>query len=214
MLSSLKKPSDKLSAVTMPAWHPNFRIPERLPDTKAVRTSFFINGLAIFIVMALLVYAGVREYNLYTLRSDAASALSAVEARKPVSDRAIVLYKNFQEEEKKILALQDFLSVSRYTVSDFILQLGGSLPAAINLYGIDCTSTQVVLRGAIKGTPDEASGRAVAFVEDLRKDESLSKLFSSVTLTNIARDSSTGLIQFVIDLKVKEPAKGSSGGKK
>lgn len=214
MLSSLKKPSDKLSALTMPAWHPNFRIPERLPDTKAVRTSFFINGLAIFIVITLLVYAGFREYNLYTLRADTASALSAVQARKPVSDRAIVLYKNFQDEEKKVLALQSFLSASRYTISDFILQLGGSLPPAINLYGIDCTPAQVTLRGAIKGAPDEASGRAVSYVEDLRKNEALSKIFVSVTLTNIARDSSTGLIQFVIDLKVREPSKNASGGKK
>lgn len=213
MLTSLKKPSDKSSAVTVPAWHPNFRIAERLPDTKAVRTSFFINGLAIFIVIALLVYTGVREYDLYTLRSDTASALDAVQARKPVSDRAIVLYKNFQEEEKKVLALQDFLSVSRYTISDFILQLGGTLPLSVNLYGIDCASTQVTLRGAIKGAPDEASGRAVSYVEDLRKNEILSKLFASVTLTNIARDSSTGLIQFVIDLKVREPSK-ASGGKK
>jgi hypothetical protein len=213
MLSSLKKPSDKSSAVMVPAWHPNFRIAERLPDTKAVRTSFFINGLAIFIVIALLVYTGVREYDLYTLRSDTASALSAVQARKPVSDRAIVLYKNFQEEEKKVLALQDFLSASRYTISDFILQLGGSLPPSINLYGIDCATTQVTLRGAIKGAPDEASGRAVSYVEDLRKNEVLSKLFASITLTNIARDSSTGLIQFVIDLKVREPSK-AQGGKK
>ena len=212
MLPSLKKPSDK--SLTMPAWHPNFRIPERLPDTKAVRTSFFINGLAIFIVVALIVYTGFREYNLYTLRSDTAIALSAVQARKPVSDRAIVLYKNFQDEEKKVLALQEFLSVSRYTISDFILQLGGALPLGINLSSVDCTSTQVTLRGAIKGAPEEASGRAISYVEDLRKNEVFSKLFVSVTLTNIARDPGTGLIRFVIDLKVKEPSKNAPGGKK
>ena len=29
----------------MPAWHPNFRNYEKLPDIKVVRTAFFVNGV-------------------------------------------------------------------------------------------------------------------------------------------------------------------------
>ena len=47
MLSLLKKKPDAAAANLTPAWHPNFRNFERLPDTKVVRTTFFINGGAI-----------------------------------------------------------------------------------------------------------------------------------------------------------------------
>ncbi len=198
----------------MPAWHPNFRNPAQLPDTKAIRTSFFTNGLAIFIVLVLVGYASYREYELYSLRSDTANALDSIHARKPVSDQAIVLYKKFQEEEKKVLALQEFLATSRIVMASFILQLGEGIPPSITLSSIDYRPAGVTLRGGIVGAPEEASGRAIAYVENLRKNESFAKLFDNITLTNIARDQVTGLIQFVIDLKLKGAPAPLAGGKK
>lgn len=211
MLSSLKKTRDLAG---MPAWHPNFRNLERLPDTKAVRTSFSVNGLAVFFVIVLVLYAGYKEYKLNALRSDAAIELSAIQGAKASSDQAVALFKKFQEEEKKVIALQQFLSTSRIVVSDFILQLGGSIPSAIKLYSIECKPAAITLRGVIEGAPDEASGRAVAYVDQLRIHGEFSKLFDSVSLTNIVRDPGTGLIQFVIDLKMKEAPKTTPKGSK
>ena len=50
MLSLLKKKSEAAAAPTVPAWHPNFRNYEKLPDLKVVRTAFFVNGAAIFMI--------------------------------------------------------------------------------------------------------------------------------------------------------------------
>ena len=44
MLSLLKKKPDAAAANQTPAWHPNFRNFERLPDTQVVRPTFFVNG--------------------------------------------------------------------------------------------------------------------------------------------------------------------------
>lgn len=214
MLPFLKKPSDKASTVTVPAWHPNFRNFERLPDTKAVRTAFFINGLAVLIASSLLIYAGYREFDLHALQVETEVAQKAVEASKPASDEAIVLFKKFQEEEKKVIALQTFLSSSKLVLSDFLLQMGASLPASVTLNSIDYRPGSVTLVGGISGAPDEASGQAVAYVERLRKNEVFARLFETITLSNIARDAGTGQIRFSIDLRFKAPAKAATGGKK
>jgi hypothetical protein len=214
MLSSLKKSSDKPSATTVPAWHPNFRNFERLPDTKVVRTSFFINGLSVFIALSLAIYAGYKEYDLKTLRADTESAINQIKANKPASDQAVALFKNFQEQEQKILELQAFLSTSKVVVSDLIMQFGVTLPESVSLGGIDFRSTGVQLRGSIEGASDEASGQAVAYVEILRKDVMFNKLFGDVTLTNIVRDAGSGRMRFLIDLKFSVPAKKPTGGKK
>lgn len=214
MLPFLKKPSDKASTVTVPAWHPNFRNFERLPDTKAVRTTFFINGLAILIASSLLIYAGYREFRLQALQADTEIAQKMVDANKPASDQAIALFKKFQEEEKKVVALQGFLSSSRLVLSDFILQMGASLPASVTLSSIDYKPNSVTLVGGISGAPDEASGQAVAYVDRLRKNEAFSRMFETITLSNIARDAGTGQIRFSIDLRFKAPAKVAAGGTK
>ncbi len=213
MLSSLKKRSDKSSAVMVPAWHPNFRIAERLPDTKAVRTSFFINALAIFAAAALALYVGYAELQLKALRDETARALADVRGSKAGSDRALAEYKKFQEEERKILELKSFLAASKLVVSDFIFQLGETLPPEITLGSIDYRPAAVTLRGAIEGAADEASGRAVQYVEALRGNASFAH-FDSIKLTNIVRDPGTGRMQFVIDLAFKAPAKPAVKGRK
>ena len=214
MLPFLKKPSDNASTVTVPAWHPNFRNFERLPDTKAVRTTFFINGLAILVASSLVIYAGYREFGLRALQADTEIAQKTVDTNKPASDQAIALFRKFQEEEKKVAALQGFLSGSKLVLSDFLLQMGASLPPSVTLNSIDYKPSAVTLIGAISGAPDEASGQAVAYVDRLRKNEVFSGMFEAITLSNIARDPGTGQIRFSIDLRFKTQAKAATGGTK
>ncbi len=198
----------------MPAWHPNFRNFDRLPDTKVVRTSFFVNGVAVLIAVSLTIYTVYREVDLHAMRADAASAIKEIEANKPTSDQAVALFKNFQEQEKQLLALREFLAASKIVTSEFILQIGSTLPAGIKLTSIDYKPTEVALRGGIEGAPDEASGKAVAYVEELRKNAAISALFGNIGLSSIVRDSASGLIKFEISLKFKIPVKAAAGGKK
>ncbi|MFA6961315.1 MAG: hypothetical protein WC205_11235 [Opitutaceae bacterium] len=214
MLSSLKKSSDKSSALAVPAWHPNFRNFQRLPDTKVVRTTFFINGVAVLIASLLTIYTGYREFGLNSLSSDVSAAMKIASENKQPSDQAVAQFKLFQDQEKKVLELQSFLSASKIVTSEFILELGASLPPGFTIATFDCRANGAGLRGGIKGAPEEASGRAVAYVEELRRNAYFSKLFDPITLTNIARDGATGQIRFEIDLKYRASASKPAGGKK
>ena len=52
MALTLTKKSDAALNV-VPAWHPNLRNVENLPDTKVVRTAFFVNGFAMLVAVSL-----------------------------------------------------------------------------------------------------------------------------------------------------------------
>jgi hypothetical protein len=68
MLPLPKRKNDAAAAAAaMPAWHPNFRNFERLPDTKVVRTAFFINGIAAVIAAIALLWVCYQEYQLHDL---------------------------------------------------------------------------------------------------------------------------------------------------
>lgn len=191
----------------MPAWHPNFRNFEQLPDIKVVRTTFFINGVAVLLAFMLLIYVVYREVELATLKSDTAAAKNYVDANKDASEQAVALYRKFQAEDKKVKELQQFLAASPITVSDFLLELGGSLPEAVKLSNVDYRASGVTIRGGIQASSEEGAGIAVKYVETLKNNSYFAKLFSSIKLVSILRDPGTGQIRFEIVLDFKAPVR-------
>src|SRR4051812_26508388 len=103
MRSLLKKKSDTSTGPALPAWHPNFRDYERLPDVKVVRTAFFINATAIVILAALAGYLGFQEWQLHAIRVQIADRDRQIARDKKPSDADVAQYKKFQLEEAKVL---------------------------------------------------------------------------------------------------------------
>src|SRR5258707_603765 len=108
MLSLLKKKSDAGSVPQVPAWHPNFRNYEKLPDIKVVRTAFFINGAAISVAVALLIYFGFQEWKLHQIQVQITDWQRQIDRDKKTSEQAIALFKKFQTEEAKINEVDAF----------------------------------------------------------------------------------------------------------
>ncbi|HEY0968935.1 MAG TPA: hypothetical protein VGD88_16210 [Opitutaceae bacterium] len=209
MQFSLKKSKEQTSSLPLvPAWHPNFRNYARLPDTKVVRTAFFVNGAAVFLAIAALLFFAYREYTLNALNNQIASWNAQIEADRGPSNEAVALFRQFQTEEKIITEVAAF-TLTRLTLSDFLLHLGQTLPTNIAISAFEIRDTGITLRAVVRGAPDRASGQATAFVDQLRKDSKYGALFSDVTPTNVNRDPGTGrlLIELVLKFKPEEGAK-------
>lgn len=207
---SLKKKSDAQPAST-PLWHPNFRNFERLPDTKVVRTTFFINTAAIAITAALLMWLGKNEYTLHSLNAQIAEAQQELDQNSRQNKEAIRLSGLFAEEQKKLGELEAFLATP-ITPLDFVSSLGRTLPKEIAIDSIDArisdpSGPSFTVRGRVAGTPDQATGTASSYVDTLKTDAQLSGLFDPITLTSINRDPQSGFMVFEIVFKGKA-AKG------
>jgi hypothetical protein len=164
--------------------------------------------------LALAAYVGYGEVSLHSLRLETAAAEAEVSKTKVASRQAVELFGKFKEHEKAILGLQQFVSSGNLVVSDFVLHLGAIIPPRIQLNSIDYKSTGVVLRGDIAGDAREASGLAYTYLDVLRKDTVLSRVFDSIALTNVARDGSAGRIRFEVALQFEGgSAKKPGGGK-
>jgi len=206
MLPFLKRNKEQASQLLMPAWHPNFRNYEKLPDTKVVRTAFFINGLAVLVAVLLILFFAYQEYQISGLGGQIATWEEQIERNRAPSAQAVALFKKFQAEEKVINEVADF-ATPRLHVSAFILTIGRTLPKDIAIRNFDYRDTGVTLRGIVRGAPDQATGHATAFVEQLRNDPDFGGLFSSVELTGVNRDPVNGRLHIELSLKFKtEPA--------
>src|SRR3954465_3315363 len=128
MLSLSKKSDDQ--AEGEPLWHANFRNFERLPDTKVVRTTFFVNTAAGAAAIALALWLGYREYTLKNLGSQIAEAQAQIDANAKQNAEALRLTQAFSDEDKKIADAEAFMKMP-VPASEFILLIGQTLPKEI-----------------------------------------------------------------------------------
>lgn len=209
---SLTKKSDA-EPVAAPRWHTNFRNFERLPDTKVVRTAFFINTAAVAVACGMLLWVGYREYTNYNIREQIAQAEAAIQANRKQNDEATKLSRAFAEQTKKLDELVTFTHAPIMPL-EYARILGETLPKEIV---IDYIETKVApengaptvysLRGRAAGTPDQASGAASQYVDVLRAQPRLAEVFEAINLNRINRDPSASFLAFEISLTVKASAK-------
>lgn len=207
---SLTKKSDE--PVVVPLWHANFRNFERLPDTKVVRTTFFVNTAAGAVALALLMWLGYGEYRLHNLGEQIAAAQREIDANTKQNTEALRQTKIFSDEEKKLTEVETFVKAP-VPVSEYIELIGQTLPKEISIdfadirISPDQKSQNYVLRGVVAGTRDQAAGTASSYVDVLRNHPRLGAIFDPISLDKLTPDAGTGFMSFEITLKVKTEAK-------
>ena len=188
----------------VPAWHPNFRNHERLPDTKVVRTFFFVNVTAITVVLCLILLFCYQEFRINGLGRQVAEWQATIAKNQKSADEALALSRKFAVEEKKIRELDEFLK-PRLVLSEFLLHLGSTLPADLVIDTVDARPDGVNLHGTAAGSPEEASGRTSAYVEQLRTDKYLERLFETKDVRqDVKRDQTSGRLTFDLLLRFKK----------
>ena len=202
MLSFLKKKTDG-SADQTPAWHPNFRNYERLPDIKVVRTAFFVNGATAFVAIALAVYLGMREYELHSLTLQQAQMQDQIDATTSASTQAIAQFNKFREEENRAKEVDTFLK-SKVSPSRLLVRLAETRPENIAIDQIDIRDNGINIKGSVKGELQAAYGDASRYVERLRNDEMLKPISEDVSAVNAAPNPQTG--RLAIEVFVRFPA--------
>lgn len=211
---SLKKKSDA-QPVAVPRWHTNFRNFERLPDTKVVRTAFFINTAAVAVAAVMFLWVGYREYTNRSIREQIARAEADIAASTKENAEATRLSKLFAEQTKRFDVAGAFLQIP-ISPLEYAGIIGETLPKEIQIDYLetrtipDGATTPVVyqLRGRVAGSPDQASGVASQYVDILRAQPRLKQVFDVIDLKRIDRDVSGGFLAFEITLTVRMPGKG------
>ncbi len=207
---SLTKKSDA-QPVAVPLWHTNFRNFDRLPDTKVVRTTFFINTAAVVVALGMVLWLGQREYTNYNLKEQKAEAQRQIDSNKKQDAEALRLTALFQAEEKKLNEVAAFIKVP-VTPAEFVGQLAGSQPKEISIDFADTRITDAKnsvfqIRGRVAGSPDQASGIASSYVDTLRADPKLGQVFDPIVLNRLDRSTGGAYMLFDISLTVKPEKK-------
>jgi Tfp pilus assembly protein PilE len=207
MLSLLKKTGGDKAALQSIPWRPDFRDFSRLPDTKTVRTNFFVNLIAVVVTLAVVSYVANREWTVMSLRGNLAEVESQIETTRPNSERAQAAFAQFQAEEKKF---NEAFALVRdpFRFSSFLVRLGEIMPPGVSVRRVDFRGPgqTISMVGIVPGLDAAASDVASNFVRLLQNDPELSKHFESVSLTNLGRNADEASLNLELVLTFKKPA--------
>ncbi len=204
MALTLSKKSSA-AVLVVPPWHPNLRIAENLPDTKVVRTAFFVNGAAMLVAISLALYLGIQEWKLHEVKKQISDWQHQIDEHKKESADKVLLYQDFKAEEAKTNEVVDFVA-SKPVISAIILRLGAITPKKIALDGLEFKDGGFNIRATIKGAPDRASTDVAAFEKQLRVDKVLGPMFNAVNLLTDRRNANTGRLVIEIFCEYKKGA--------
>ena len=203
MLSLLKKKSDAAVVPLMPAWHPNFRNYAKLPDIKVIRTAFFINGIAITLTLAALIYLGIQEWQLHSVKGQIADWQRQIDRDKKASDQAVALFKKFQAEDARIKEVDAFVK-SKPIVSGIIMRLARTLPSNVAFDSLDFRENGLMMRFSVRGTPEVAAGLAASYRDQLAADKELAARYDDIQFTSTpTKNLSTGRMSVEFFLRLK-----------
>lgn len=208
MLSFLKKKSEAAAAPASPAWHPNFRNYEKLPDIKVVRTAFFVNVGAVTLTLACAILYGRAEWQVRSLRSQVVEQERIIQKNKATSQKAEIDFGKFKAEEAKIAEVDAFVK-SRPTLSDILIHLGETRPPEVALDSFEFREIGLVLRLTVRGAPEAAAGHATAYKDQLAADKKLLETFGEASFQNFTTNPTTGrlAVEIVLPMKAAAPKK-------
>lgn len=213
----LRKPKKTVQ----PAWRPNFRSQEGLPDIKIIRTDFLLNLGTLAVAVLLLGYYAFTEYNIQSLSGSLTTVEESIAAGVRDNRLALQQHAEFERLAKPLRELQLFKELP-YDTAALLNELTLLQPDDTVLVGLhfDPVITEkgklkeVSYRLRVQGTaldlPDKPATDAITGYRDqLGQMPSIAPVVQDTQLTQFTRDDKLGIFQFTIELSI-QPEKDRS----
>jgi hypothetical protein len=216
---ALRKKSRKIS---QPLWRPDFRDVQELPDTKAVRTGFLLNFVAIVVTLGIGIFYAFKEYSLQSVLASLDALETQVEEGTPADNRILKANQRFQQTSR---ILSEVIAFDRQQVDfpELIRDIAAVRPSSVILSRIDILTTdQRTGRASVPDKLVQLTGR-IEGAEALSPSEVLSQFRASLAempsmegrnpvtdLTRFNRNNEFGHFDFTLKINIPFSEEGGS----
>ncbi len=178
-----------------------------LPDVKVVRTSFFVNVCALVVACALLIFLLYREYEISSLREQVESWEQRIAERKPQSDEAVRLTREFQAERERIEEMLEFAG-GRTAVSALLAEIARTLPDRVVLTRLNrregSRGVEVAIVGRVLGISEEATDIVSDYENLFKQHPFFVRVVEDVDVTSVTRNPDTDTLSFNFVLSLRD----------
>lgn len=188
----MKKRFSKRPPESDPAWHPDFRNHETLPDVKVVRTSFFVNLVAALLLIAAMVFFAVQELQRNSLRFEIEGLEGKIAENNRRNQEVLGFHRDFQEYSAEIETAVEHLTTSR-ELSALLIAIAGPLPEEMRFSsiryqtrrGTDSDTKELQISGEIAATPDDAATILTRYGNSFQTDPILREFVKEAVPTSL-----------------------------
>lgn len=195
-------------------WRADFRLVDRLPDTKVIRTKFIVNICFLVILTSLLIVIGYREVNKIGMRQSIASLQTEVEARSSSNRRVTKLSSDFRQLANKMEDIRSLktrpirpswllVELARIRTPDVVYDTIGYEHFWDT--GLKEEAFKVRLRGKGRTTADISELKNRLAILEVNEDWEIRVSEEG----NPAKDTVSGVFSFVIALDISKKQNGS-----
>ena len=185
-------------------WHVDCQSSSDLPSRQLVGRSFITGavGLALAAFMVTITVWQVAVTN--SLRADTAYWETEMEKNRKLFDELTRAASELQNRSTRLDAAYDLMA-SPYQVSEFVMNLGRTLPRNTRIDRIELSQGKIAFSGALREPSETASGTINRYLDELRKNAAIGPLFSSIGLTAFQREEDSDAMAFEITFKLRPP---------
>lgn len=193
-------------------WRPNFVNPEKLPDTKVVRTGFLLNFVAIATAVILISYLAILEYNISTLRNAGEDLQVQIDNSAAENRRNVMLSGQFNQAARTMEQVAKFghmpfeihqlvLDLTALKVAEITFQSITLQPVTVRQGRVEVTHYQLIIQGRVKDQSDRPATQTIAdFQSDIVALGAFEGILRESALQNFARIQGEDDFQFTIQI--------------
>ncbi len=181
-------------------WKADFRCIEALPDTKAVRTSFYYNILACLALFGAGYYVINVEIQINEKKSELSRLNAEIEKNNPANLEAIKFNTKYKELKRKIEEIDTFINPAGPKTLDLIREISNSIPPQVIAEVIEHKKDSVKITAHVKAQAEQATKIAHDLEQKLNANSVLLKYFNSIAIGNVLQDPQNDRMNFEITM--------------
>lgn len=149
-------------------WHQDFRIPDELPDIKAVKTNFLVNVVVAFGLAVLLIFFFIKNNEVSRLGADLAYLEERIQRAEPRSNEYSRLNQQYQRERRRLDEVDNFLE-RPFFITELVWHFVDQAPERLEVrsFRYDRSGVEILARYLPDPTILEEQGQERAFDETL-----------------------------------------------
>lgn len=212
----------KSKKVEHPAWRPDFRNTDELPDIKVIRTDFLLNLAAVSIAIGLLGLVVFREYRAAGLRETLADLTTNIENNRTADRENVRMSREFGQIERRMNEVVRFHNVP-VRPAPLLVDLAAMQPDEIILETINFSGGfagsgknrpvryTMVLSGTVEHSDENPASQVITdFRTALEELPSLQPYFLESEQPGFNRNASLGIFNFTLRVTLSDTPKESA----
>lgn len=183
-------------------WHSDCRLEQELPDENIVRTSFITDLVFGTAAFGVLLFFGWLSYSFIQVHSQ----IRDWDMRIADRERELREIQRMQREYvREATQIDDAYGVIRPSIciSQFLAEIGSTLPTPLVIDGISYNETGVAVRGSVRESSEKATQLLGGYVEALRKLDKDRHAYREILLTSLERAHGEDMMNFEISFRLQ-----------